>query len=104
MLVKELQGLGLRVDLVDENENIDAEHLIESSGSTGKATSTTNDGDDDDDEAETYLDESDGIGDVGDDDDMSVRAIDDEGQISDISEEEDEMYDEITTQADREEA
>ena len=35
---------------------------------------------------------------------MSVRAIDDEGQISDISEEEDEMYDEITTQADREEA
>ena len=104
VLVKELQGLGLRVDLVDENENIDAEHLIESSGSTGKATSTTNDGDDDDDEAETYLDESDGIGDVGDDDGMSVRAIDDEGQISDISEEEDEMYDEITTQADREEA
>ena len=104
VLVKELQGLGLRVDLVDENENIDAEHLIESSGSTGKATSTTNGGDDDDDEAETYLDESDGIGDVGDDDGMSVRAIDDEGQISDISEEEDEMYDEITTQADREEA
>ena len=104
VLVKELQGLGLRVDLVDENENIDAEHLIESSGSTGKATSTTNDGDDDDDEAETYLDESDGIGDVGDDDGMSVRAIDNEGQISDISEEEDEMYDEITTQADREEA
>ena len=104
VLVKELQGLGLRVDLVDENENIDAEHLIESSGSAGKATSTTNDGDDDDDEAETYLDESDGIGDVGDDDGMSVRAIDDEGQISDISEEEDEMYDEITTQADREEA
>ena len=104
VLVKELQGLGLRVDLVDENENIDAEHLIESSGSTGKATSTTNDGDDDDDEAETYLDESDGIGDVGDDDGMSVRAIDDEGQISDISEEEDEMYDELTTQADREEA
>ena len=95
------QGLGLRVDLVDENENIDAEHLIESSGSAGKAAPTTND---DDDEAETYLDESDGIGDVGDDDGMSVRAIDDEGQISDISEEEDEMYDEITTQADREEA
>ena len=104
VLVKELQGLGLRVDLVDENENIDAEHLIESSGPAGKVAPATNDDDDDSGEAETYLDESDGIGDVGDDDGMSVRAIDDEGQISDISEEEDEMYDQITTQADREEA
>ena len=100
VLVKELQGLGLRVDLVDDNENIDAEHLIEKSGPEDKVVPVT----EDDEEVETYLDESDGIGEVGDDDGMSVRAIDDAGQISDVSEEQDEMYDEITTEQDREEA
>ncbi len=98
VLVKELQGLGLRVDLVDDNENIDAEHLIEKSGPEDKTVST------DDEEAETYLDESDGIGEVGDDDGMSVRAIDDGGQISDESVEQDEMYEELETEQDREEA
>ena len=92
--------MGLRVDLVDDNENIDAEHLIEKSGPEDKVVPVT----EDDEEVETYLDESDGIGEVGDDDGMSVRAIDDAGQISDVSEEQDEMYDEITTEQDREEA
>ena len=104
VLVKELQGLGLRVDLVDEseNENIDAEQLIETSSPKGQQVSLNDD--DEDEEVETYLDESDGIGEVGDDDGMSVRAIDDAGQITEESAEQDEMYDEILTEQDREEA
>jgi len=36
VLVKELQGLGLRVDLVDNNELKDAENLVTSAGTGGK--------------------------------------------------------------------
>ena len=36
MLVKELQGLGLRVDLVDDEAAVDAEHVIASSGPEDK--------------------------------------------------------------------
>ncbi len=60
VLVKELQGLGLRVDLVDEGvETIDAENVIASSGPADKtvpvdpATITLDD--------ETVLDESDEV-------------------------------------------
>ena len=75
VLVKELQGLCLRVDLVDEHtNNIDAENLIATSGPDDKTIPAN------DDDNETYLDESDGIGNI--DDGMSVRDIDDNGQIS----------------------
>lgn len=37
VLVKELQGLGLRVDLVDESEAVDAEHLIAEAGPADKS-------------------------------------------------------------------
>lgn len=76
VLVKELQGLGLRVDLVDEHtNNVDAENLISENGPEDKSVPA------DDEEKETYLDESDDIGDI--DDGMSVRDIDDSGEISD---------------------
>jgi len=75
VLVKELQGLCLRVDLVDEHtNNIDAENLIATSGPDDKTIPANGD------DNETYLDESDGIGNI--DDGMSVRDINDNGQIS----------------------
>lgn len=97
VLVKELQGLGLRVDLVDEGEEIDAEHLIEAAGPEDKTVPA-----DDDDEIETVLDESDELGEI--DDGVDIREIDDEGQIQDVPEEYDEAYEEITDEQDREEA
>ena len=102
VLVKELQGLGLRVDLVDEHtNNIDAENLIATSGPADK-TVPANDGGNakdsgDDDDEETYLDESDDIGNI--DDGMSVRDIDDDGQIS----EEESDYDNYDDTNDNEE-
>ena len=100
VLVKELQGLGLRVDLVDEGEGVDAEHLIEKSGPDDKTVPV----DVDEEDAETVMDEADEIGDIHNDDGVSVREIDDGGQISDVDESYDEAYDEITTEEDREEA
>ena len=81
VLVKELQGLGLRVDLLDDNDVVDAEQVIASSGPADKTAPiapTT----DDDDEAETFLDESDDIGVI--DDGMSVQDID---EVEEIKEE-----------------
>ena len=101
VLVKELQGLGLRVDLVDEHtNNIDAENLIATSGPADKtvpASDDNNGSDNSDDDEETYLDESDGIGNI--DDGMSVRDIDDDGQIS----EEESDYDNYDDTNDNEE-
>ena len=100
VLVKELQGLGLRVDLVDEHtNNIDAENLIATSGPADKTVpaSDDNNGSDNSDDEETYLDESDGIGNI--DDGMSVRDIDDDGQIS----EEENDYDNYDDTNDNEE-
>ena len=100
VLVKELQGLGLRVDLVDEHtNNIDAENLIATSGPADKTVpaSDDNNGSDNSDDEETYLDESDGIGNI--DDGMSVRDIDDDGQIS----EEESDYDNYDDTNDNEE-
>ena len=79
VLVKELQGLGLRVDLVDDNESVDAEHVIASSGPADKTVPQVTVVDDDD---EAYLDESDDIGDI--EDGMSVQDID---EIEEIKEE-----------------
>ena len=59
VLVKELQGLGLRVDLVDDGvETVDAEQVIASSGPADKTVAVTLSDDDDD---ETVLDEADEI-------------------------------------------
>ena len=73
VLVKELQGLGLRVDLVDDEATVDAEHVIASSGPEDKTIAA------DDEEEETYLDESDDIGEI--DDGMSVQDIDEVEEI-----------------------
>ena len=40
VLVKELQGLGLRVDLLDEGEEVDAEQLIAAAAPEGAAVET----------------------------------------------------------------
>ena len=73
VLVKELQGLGLRVDLVDDEAAVDAEHVIASSGPEDKTVAADNE------EEETYLDESDNIGEI--DDGMSVQDIDEVEEI-----------------------
>ena len=73
VLVKELQGLGLRVDLVDDEAAVDAEHVIASSGPEDKTIAADNE------EEETYLDESDDIGEI--DDGMSVQDIDEVEEI-----------------------
>ena len=73
VLVKELQGLGLRVDLVDDEATVDAEHVIASSGPEDKTIAADNE------EEETYLDESDDIGEI--DDGMSVQDIDEVEEI-----------------------
>lgn len=101
VLVKELQGLGLRVDLVDEGQQIDAENVIEAAGPEDKAVPAAPISDE---PTEDFLDESDELGDI--DDGMSVRNVDDGGQISDIEDVEtyDEMYEQIATEEDREEA
>ena len=73
VLVKELQGLGLRVDLVDDEAAVDAEHVIASSGPEDKTVAADNE------EEETYLDESDDIGEIY--DGMSVQDIDEVEEI-----------------------
>ena len=73
VLVKELQGLGLRVDLVDDEAAVDAEHVIASSGPEDKTVAA------DGEKEETYLDESDDIGEI--DDGMSVQDIDEVEEI-----------------------
>ena len=82
VLVKELQGLGLRVDLLDESEDaiIDAEQVIGSviNGSPVSAALVAGD----DEEVETILDEADEIGDI--EDGMSIQDID---EIETIKEE-----------------
>ncbi len=65
VLVKELQGLGLRVDLVDETETgevveVDAEEVIAEAGPADKTVPATIVSDDDED-VETVLDEADDI-------------------------------------------
>ena len=66
VLVKELQGLGLRVDLLDETEEgedliVDAEEIIAEAGPADKTIPVIPSSDDDDDDEETVLDESDDL-------------------------------------------
>ncbi len=82
VLVKELQGLGLRVDLLDEGGVVDAEHIIASSGPADKTVPHIVSDDDDDDDDQVYLDESDDIGDI--EAGMSVQDID---EVEEIKEE-----------------
>ncbi|HEU4716078.1 MAG TPA: DNA-directed RNA polymerase subunit beta [Candidatus Saccharimonadales bacterium] len=72
VLVKELQGLGLRVDLLDESEDavVDAENVIASAGPADKTVPAA----DDDEDVETVLDEADEIGDI--EEGMSIQDID----------------------------
>jgi DNA-directed RNA polymerase subunit beta len=81
VLVKELQGLGLRVDLVDESEDaaVDAEQVIASAGPADKSVPVVVD-----DEVQSVLDESDELGDIGDEDGMTIQDID---EIDEIKEE-----------------
>ncbi|HMS93058.1 MAG TPA: DNA-directed RNA polymerase subunit beta [Candidatus Saccharibacteria bacterium] len=82
VLVKELQGLGLRVDLLDESEDavIDAEEVIAEAGPTDKTVPAVVAADDDD--TETVLDEADEFGDI--EDGMSIQDID---EVEEIKEE-----------------
>ncbi|MDN5835086.1 MAG: DNA-directed RNA polymerase subunit beta [bacterium] len=75
VLVKELQGLGLRVDLLDESEDevIDAESIIAQSGPADKTVAIDLEKDEED---ETVLDESDDIGDLDEEPGLSVQDID----------------------------
>jgi DNA-directed RNA polymerase subunit beta len=82
VLVKELQGLGLRVDLLDESEDvaIDAEAIIATSGPADKTVPAQIVFDDE--ELETILDEADELGDM--EDGISIQDID---EIEEIKEE-----------------
>jgi DNA-directed RNA polymerase subunit beta len=74
VLVKELQGLGLRVDLINDEEEavIDAEHVIATSGPADKSVPAIPGSDDE--EIETILDEADELGDI--EDGMNIQDID----------------------------
>ena len=77
VLVKELQGLGLRVDLLDESEDavIDAEHIIASAGPSDKTVPAIIDISTE----ETVRDEADELGDLG--DGVSIQDIDEVDEI-----------------------
>jgi len=83
VLVKELQGLGLRVDLIDAAEDavIDAEHVI-GSVINGQPVAASEVGLEED--VETILDEADEIGEITGDDGMSIQDID---EIDEVKEE-----------------
>ena len=61
VLVKELQGLGLRVDLLDESEVVDAEEVIAEAGPHDKTVPASPMISSDDDMEETVFDEADDI-------------------------------------------
>jgi len=71
VLVKELQGLGLRVDLLTDDQLIDAEHIVATSGPADKTTPSLAT-----DDNETILDEADDLGDISEDDGVSIQDID----------------------------
>ncbi len=80
VLVKELQGLGLRVDLLDESDVVDAEEIIAEAGPDDKSVPAAALADDDD--AETVLDEADDVDFT--EDGLSVQDID---EVEEIKEE-----------------
>jgi DNA-directed RNA polymerase subunit beta len=77
VLVKELQGLGMRVDLLDEHAQIDAEELLAKRNAEDSDSSTF---EMEDEAIETFRDESDGEF----EDDMNIQDID---EIEEIKEE-----------------
>ena len=77
VLVKELQGLGMRVDLLDEHAQIDAEELLAKRNVEDSDSSTF---EMEDEATETFRDESDGEF----EDDMNIQDID---EIEEIKEE-----------------
>ncbi len=78
VLVKELQGLGLRVDLVDQkSESLDAEDMLSEANRGEDNTAAM-----DDEGVEAILDEADNFGDI--EDGMSIQDID---EIEEIKEE-----------------
>ncbi len=81
VLVKELQGLGLRVDLLDESEDavVDAEQVI---GNVINGQPVSAQAVEDGEEVETVLDEADELGDI--EDGVSIQDID---EIEEIKEE-----------------
>jgi len=83
VLVKELQGLGLRVDLLDESEDaiVDAEQII-GAVINGEPVAAIPILSDDEDEEETIMDEADDFGDLG--DGVSIQDID---EVEEIKEE-----------------
>jgi DNA-directed RNA polymerase subunit beta len=85
VLVKELQGLGLRVDLLVDSEDaiIDAEEVIAEGGPADKTVPAVILPDDDE-VVETVLDEADEFGDIEDEAGMSIQDID---EVEEIKEE-----------------
>ncbi len=75
VLVKELQGLGLRVDLLDQHSQVDADELLAQRNAEEADTSAF-----EDEEAETVFDEADGTF----EDNMNIQDID---EIEEIKEE-----------------
>ena len=75
VLVKELQGLGLRVDLLDQHSQVDADELLAKRNAEESDTSTF-----EDEETETVFDEADGTF----EDNMNIQDID---EIEEIKEE-----------------
>ena len=75
VLVRELQGLGLRVDLIDQHSQVDAEHVLASRNTDVESSSI-----EEDDNYETVRDEADGEF----EDNMNIQDID---EIEEIKEE-----------------
>lgn len=82
VLVKELQGLGLRVDLLSDEDTLDAEEVIAEAGPADKTAPSVSIRSDDGSDDNVFLDESDDIGDI--DDGMSIQDID---EVEEIKEE-----------------
>ena len=75
VLVKELQGLGLRVDLIDDAELVDAEHVLLSDNESSGVSAEELLGDDSEEDT-TVGDEADEFGEIELDDSMSIETAD----------------------------
>ena len=75
MLVKELQGLGLRVDLIDDAELVDAEHVLLSDNESSGVSAEELLGDNSEEDT-TVGDEADEFGEIELDESMSIETAD----------------------------
>jgi DNA-directed RNA polymerase subunit beta len=85
VLVKELQGLGLRVDLIEDEAAIDAENILVGDGSDGVGSGvvpTVDDG------TETVGDEADEFGDIELEEGMSIETAEEFEETTDNESEE----------------